>query len=286
MMMAERLVRPAVLADLPAIERVGVATGLTPGWQDYYLFVLTHGLLLVAGHNDEIIGFVGTAPVGALTMVTDLFVRPDRQSLGVGAALLAAALPSSGLCVASSKDVRALARYTKAGMTARWPLYYLRGEATCLAGLANRIGRGAGPLVVDYVTPARAEVLERRITGVERADAYRYWATLPEATGLSVSSGDTVLGAGVAYRHPETGAATVEHFATSDRPVDVLLAALAHAAPLAEQSRAAGQIAASVPAAHAGTLIEAGLRIVDWDVYCSDGHDPSAQFPALSPGLL
>ena len=55
--------------------------------------LLDVGRLVVAEEGGTVIGFAGLLDLGSCVALSDLFVRPDRQSHGVGAALLDEVLP-------------------------------------------------------------------------------------------------------------------------------------------------------------------------------------------------
>src|SRR6478609_3122555 len=120
-------IRSATSDDLQAVhavwyatETIGEANPPPPGAPHPWLrHVLRTGTLLVAERDGAIIGFAGVIARGELAFLTDLFVAPERQSHGTGAALLDAILPRDGRALATigSSDPRALALYIRAGMT-------------------------------------------------------------------------------------------------------------------------------------------------------------------------
>src|SRR5437868_7783940 len=86
----------------------------------------------VAEESDSgrLVGFARSIERDGLLELTELFVRPDQQSQGVGKALLERAFPSgrgSIRSIVATADVRAQARYYAAGTVARFPLYTLGG---------------------------------------------------------------------------------------------------------------------------------------------------------------
>ena len=109
---------PAIHAVWYATEIVGEADTPPLGEPHPWLrHVLRTGTLLVAERDGAVIGFAGIIERGELVFLTDLFVAPETQSHGVGAALLAAVLPRDGRTLATigSSDPRALALYIRAG---------------------------------------------------------------------------------------------------------------------------------------------------------------------------
>jgi GNAT superfamily N-acetyltransferase len=81
----------------------------------------------------------GGAPLGYARSIardgtlelTEFFVLPGRQSAGVGRELMARAFPAGGArhrSIIATPDLRALARYLRAGLAARFPIYgFTRG---------------------------------------------------------------------------------------------------------------------------------------------------------------
>lgn len=115
--------------------------------------------------------------------LTEFFVRPDAQAVGVGRTLLDRVLPPLGATdtrtIIATLDPRAQARYLAAGFEARFPLYTFEGEA--------RPHRVASDLVVEEVgsTPAVLEALatiDRVVLG-HRRDAEHGWL-LDDRRGL------------------------------------------------------------------------------------------------------
>jgi GNAT superfamily N-acetyltransferase len=100
--------------------------------------IMATGELLVAEHEGRIAGFSGLITRGSVAFLTDLFVRPDVQSGGIGQALLERILPRDGriLATAASTDPRAPALYIRAGMRPQAPLFWLLGESARLENLA------------------------------------------------------------------------------------------------------------------------------------------------------
>jgi GNAT superfamily N-acetyltransferase len=108
-----------------------------PGPEDFppafeYFRPLTEHLAQTARHfhvaeeNGEILGFARSVLRDDILQLSELFVRPDRQTQGVGKGLLEAALPlddAYNRVVISSPDVRAMTRYLKSGLKMRFAIY-------------------------------------------------------------------------------------------------------------------------------------------------------------------
>ncbi|MBA2266341.1 MAG: GNAT family N-acetyltransferase, partial [Chloroflexi bacterium] len=80
--------------------------------------------------TDEVIGYARSVERGGLLELSEFFVHPDRQSAGVGAALLARVFPEGRgevRAIIATTDVRAQARYYRAGTVARFPIASLEG---------------------------------------------------------------------------------------------------------------------------------------------------------------
>ena len=81
----------------------------------------------------DVIGYARSIERGGLFELTEFFVRPDRQAAGVGGALLERAFPSDRgevRAIIATTDIRAQARYYRAGTVARFPIVGLTGVPT------------------------------------------------------------------------------------------------------------------------------------------------------------
>src|SRR5262249_30184879 len=109
-------VRDATEDDLPGIAEVSVASDTDSGTDVEYVRHLMHdGTVAVAIANGRPIGFAAALPVGGVTMLADLFVRPDAQSAGAGRRLLDHVFAgSTNRMTCASHDPRAIALYTRA----------------------------------------------------------------------------------------------------------------------------------------------------------------------------
>jgi GNAT superfamily N-acetyltransferase len=86
----------------------------------------TAGQFWLAEQGTRVIGFGSSVERGEVQQLTTLFVVPALQSSGVGRELLARAFPDTGLryrSIVATVDVRAQARYLKAGVYPYVPLY-------------------------------------------------------------------------------------------------------------------------------------------------------------------
>ena len=90
------------------------------------------GDMFVAERGGVVVGFATSFARDGVRFLSNLFVRPEEQSSGIGGQLLAAAMPQNGLanCTMSSKDPRAIALYIRHGMLPRWPHVLLEADAS------------------------------------------------------------------------------------------------------------------------------------------------------------
>lgn len=80
----------------------------------------------VAESGEQILGYARSINRGGVRELTEFFVLPGQQSAGVGRELLARVFPREGAkhrLIIATTDVRAQARYLKAGVAPYFPLY-------------------------------------------------------------------------------------------------------------------------------------------------------------------
>ena len=91
------IVRPAQIADVPAVAAILAANDEPMDWPDlpalgwpYLEHLVARARTAVAVVDERVVGFGGSVPIGGedVRFLTDLFVAPDRQSRGAGRALL------------------------------------------------------------------------------------------------------------------------------------------------------------------------------------------------------
>src|SRR5215472_12228625 len=103
-LVAEIEVRAAVPADLPQVASVALATGQDGEWcgadPAYMSHLLAHGSVVVGELGGSVVGFGATRQLGrgpgAVSMLCDLFVRPEVHGSGCGRAMLARLWPDGG----------------------------------------------------------------------------------------------------------------------------------------------------------------------------------------------
>lgn len=265
-------VRPAEPADVGAVQRVSASTGQPPvesgADAGYVEFVMRTGTALVAADPDgRIVGWgaVRTHVLGS--MLSDLFVSPDHQGLGIGRALLERLWPddrSQPRFTFSSRHPVALPVYARAGLQSGWPLLYLSGPAPHETTLTARL--------VEAAVAADAEV---GLVGAKRGPDYLFWRQTPGTSGVLVFDGTRLAACGAVR------AGAVLHLSCPCRS-DA-------GAALGAALGAAGARAVTVqlPGPHPAVpdLLRAGFRIDDYDIAMST---PRLDLPtawAYSPGL-
>ena len=134
-------VRPATVADVPAMVAILDASNEPIGWPDvpgwpYLEHLVDRASTAVAiGRDGTVVGFGGAIEAGqaggrSLRWLTDLFVHPERREAGAGGAILDHLLDgASDRMTASTGDRRALSLYIRSGMRPWWPFLYLSGDA-------------------------------------------------------------------------------------------------------------------------------------------------------------
>jgi GNAT superfamily N-acetyltransferase len=86
----------------------------------------------VAESEGEIVGYARSIQFDGLQELTEFFVLPDQQSAGIGRELLSRAFPEADShlrTIVATLDERALYRYLKAGVYARFPIKYFYRQA-------------------------------------------------------------------------------------------------------------------------------------------------------------
>ena len=94
----------------------------------------------------EPVGYARSVERGGLFELAEFFVHPERQSAGVGTALLEHAFPvgrGEVRAIIATTDVRAQSRYYRAGTVARFPIVGIEGAPHATATDSRR-GRVAG----------------------------------------------------------------------------------------------------------------------------------------------
>lgn len=261
-------IRPATLADVPAIAAIAAAceepidTPGRPGFP-YGEHLVRRATVLVAQLDESIAAYAALVDLGSSVHLSDLFVEPARQGRGLGSLLLAAILPRGVPATTfSSGDPRALPLYVRAGLGAWWPNLYLRGETSGLPWT----GLELAPVGLE-----EASSLETALEpGSDRRADHAYWASLPGgcAFALSERGKPAALGVAVDGRSPGVRRLVRLVAARTADPVAVVLAALRAAAQ-------AGLVRLTIPGPHPAlpVLLRAGFRLVDRDTFMASAPD-------------
>ncbi|MEQ1700705.1 MAG: GNAT family N-acetyltransferase [Ilumatobacteraceae bacterium] len=226
---ASTTVRPATPVDFARIAEIAAEGDSHDAGASYLAFVAAQGRLLAAEHDGRVVAFGGMVPIGAVAMVTDLFVAADARGDGVGGRVLAALLDGrSQRMTCSSQHAAALPVYRRGGMEPVDRLLYLDGVAA-----------GGGALLLH-----RPWRYDRR----ELVDHF--------AEEGALVAGDVVV-------HSTADGATVlrlQHETPSLRLGEVL-AALPAGTPVRAHVRESNPVAAE--------LIAAGFTVTDHDLICA-----------------
>jgi GNAT superfamily N-acetyltransferase len=260
------IVRDAGPEDLGPVYDVWYATetdGIDPvppprtmPWFDHLLEV---GRLVVAVADGTVVGFAGALDHGRCVALSDLFVLPERQSQGIGTALLDGLLPRDRpLVTMASADRRAVASYVRRGMRPRWPAYYV---AASVASVRWPPGPqlDAAPLPPaeypwqlpgDDAHYARLGARSLVVTGRDR----------PIGTALVVTGSPQRLA------HPDATEVLESSAHRADEAEALVLGVVRHV--LAE---GATRVIVQVPGPHGALrpLLERGFAITDVDVACA-----------------
>jgi GNAT superfamily N-acetyltransferase len=123
--------------------------------------------------SGELVGYARSIARGGLFELSEFFVLPGRQSAGVGRELLARAFPDGRgevRVIIATTDVRAQARYYRAGTVARFPVAGLTGTPRHDVEPGHEIeATPASDADVSLLDEIEAEVLE-----YPRGDEFRW----------------------------------------------------------------------------------------------------------------
>lgn len=167
------------------------------------MHIFRNGNVVVAEEDGRVLAYAGTITREHVTYLTDLFVRPDLQSAGLGQTLLRQVLPEvSGQihCTMSSTDQRALALYIRAGMRPLWPNFNLRLDDAMSAR------RMRADVEIVEAIPGEPPLLEwdTRACGRQRPQEHVFWVQEQGGVPLWFRRGREILG----YGYVRLGAST------------------------------------------------------------------------------
>ena len=142
--------------------------------------------------SGSLIGFARSVDSGGLFELTEFFVQPSHQGLGIGRELIDRAFPrdrGSTRAIIATRDVRALARYYATGMVARFPILGMSGATNAAEAPSDMtVGRIDGDADM-----AALRSIDRSLLGFERTQAA--WRCLIEnREAYLYRRGDTAIG--------------------------------------------------------------------------------------------
>lgn len=285
--MSSITIRPATAHDLPGIYDVWYAAemhgdpdppakgALPPA----YAHELETGLLFVAERDSALVAFASSVTRGDVTFLTDLFVRPERQSAHLGSELLRRVLPADApiRCTLASSDPRAISLYARAGMRPWWPMYWLRAQTAELGALPT------GGVTVEEARPGDPALLamDAAICGRARPQDHAFWVERDEGVPLWFLRGGERVGYGYVHRRspgfvwaPEAIALGVLGARSEDDALACVGAAIEWARPQAATLRL------TIPGPHPAF---APLLAAHWAIVSVDTFSSSERLPFADP---
>ncbi|MBV6397292.1 MAG: hypothetical protein HFACDABA_02902 [Anaerolineales bacterium] len=130
----------------------------------------------LAEEGGKVIAYARSIEHDGLLELTEFFVLPEHQSAGVGRELLARAFQSRTAqhrVIIATTDGRALARYLKAGVYARFPIKYFSRKAE---RVEVKTDLAFEPLATDYHMPDLNRI-DRALIGHARPVMHRWMVT-------------------------------------------------------------------------------------------------------------
>lgn len=265
--------RAATIADLAAAFAIyeryefGDVPGHTALVVPAYLpHLLETGRVIVAERAGTIVGFAGLATRGAVSFLSDLFVRPDAQSGALGSALLRAILPATGVrCTCSTSDPRALALYIRAGMRPVWPQLLLHRTAQGQRQAEHGPAAAGIAIVEGDLTDPQVAAWEEAIGGRPRPEDCLFWARDQGGMALWFARDHAPIGYAIVRLRGGTvtrpGAITIGPLGVRDirDAIACTLAAVAWAQGHGDE------LCLTIPGPHPALapLLECGFRIAD-----------------------
>lgn len=275
-------IRPATTDDLPTIHRIWYETDvqgppLAPDAEifPYFAHELETGTLLLAEEGGRPVAFSSSIVRDGICFLTELFVLPTVQSNGVGSALLRRVLPPGQrvYCTLASKDWRAIALYTRAGMRPRWPNFWVSLEEEALANIPD-----------EGVTAeeARADdpdlmAMDAEISGRRRPGDLAYWVEREAGVPLWLVRGRERLGYAFVHLRNPGSPWTPDALTLGPTGVHAVEDARACLAAALVWARSRGTIArVPIPGPHPALpmLLEAGGIIRYIETFCSSADEP------------
>jgi len=217
----------------------------------------------LAEEHGQVVGFGMAIEREALTFLAFLFVRPDAQAAGLGAALYERCMPATGYrgtCIWSVQPISA-ALYARNGLVPRVPMY------TLISRPSHALPPPRDGLLLTPIDQAEIDELDREIVGFARSvdhEAWQRWERRP----FALRNGSQLVGYGYAQPAGRLGPAVVRN---SEDLLPLVGALMEQIEPVEEWMVHVPGVAA-VPFA---VLLRAGMRL--------DG--PPIIFCATQPGI-
>jgi GNAT superfamily N-acetyltransferase len=162
-----------------------------------------------APDSSELIGYARSIERGGLFELTELFVRPGRQSKGIGRQLIEHAFPigrGDVRSIIATTDVRATARYYAADTVARFPYFTLTGKPRPDAPTGDLVAESVG---TDPAALAAVTAIERDVLDFPRGTDELRWLADARAGYLLTRNGEPI-GFGFVGAHAVGPIAAVE----------------------------------------------------------------------------
>jgi hypothetical protein len=144
--------------------------------------------------SGEMIGYARSIERGGLFELSEFFVLPTRQAAGLGGELLGRAFPRGRgevRAIIATMDLRAQARYYRAGTAARFPIASMTGTPGAAAGDGPLDASLEAVRAGETDLPALVE-LERAVLEFDRGDEFRW--LLEQREGYLYRRGGRIVG--------------------------------------------------------------------------------------------
>jgi GNAT superfamily N-acetyltransferase len=194
-----------------------------PRWRSFFDHIARTAaeFWIAEGPDGAPIGYARSTDRDGLFELTEFFVRPGIQSRGVGRDLLARAFPpgrGDPRLIIATTDIRALSRYLRAGVVARFPVLTFTGASRDVPRVD---GLDPEPLDIDRDLDA-VHAVDDAVLGHRREVDHRWFAA--EREGYRYLRGGRTVGYGYVGRPDRSGNGPYAVLDPADLP-----AVLAHA---------------------------------------------------------
>jgi len=155
----------------------------------------------VAESGSQIIGYARSIVRDGLQELTEFFVLPDRQAAGVGRELFARTFQATGArhrAIIATTDMRAQARYLKAGVYPRFPIQYFSRTPQAVSVTTDLT---IEPIAAPAVALEALREVDREVLGHQR-DIDHEWLLTDRRGYLYRRDGQPV---GYGYLGPSSG---------------------------------------------------------------------------------